>query len=222
MKHLNLTPELYDYMLDVSLREHPVLKRLREETATMSLAVMQVAPEQAQFMQFLLRLIRAKKVLELGTFTGYSALAMALALPDDGKLITCDINREWTDKAHPFWKQAEQDNKIELRIAPARQSLAALVEEGYAHSFDFIFIDADKTNYLHYYEQALQLVSPQGLIAIDNVFWDGLVIDPTNTDAQTREIRKLNALIKQDTRVHTSFLPIADGLFLVQPKMQDC
>lgn len=219
MKHLNLTPALYDYMLDVSLREHPVLQRLREDTATMSLAVMQVAPEQAQFMQFLLHLIRAKKVLELGTFTGYSALAMALALPDDGQLITCDINREWTDRAHPFWQQAGQDKKIELRIAPARTSLEALLNEGYAHSFDFIFIDADKTNYLHYYELALQLVSPKGLIAIDNVFWDGVVINLTNTDAQTREIRKLNAFIKQDTRVHTSLLPIADGLFLVQLKI---
>ena len=218
MKHLNLSPELYDYMLDVSLREHPVLRSLREETAKMRLSVMQVAPEQAQFMQLLIRLIGAKNILELGTFTGYSALAMALVLPKDGHLITCDINREWTDKALPYWEQAGMNKKIELRTAPARETLDVLLNEGKAHSFDFIFIDADKTNYLHYYEQALQLISPKGLIAIDNVFWEGAVIDPTEIGAQTREIRKLNALIKEDKRVNVSLLAIADGLFLVQPR----
>lgn len=216
MKHLNLTPALYDYMLDVSLREHPVLEALRKETSAMSLAVMQVAPEQAQFMQMLIRLIQAKNVLELGTFTGYSALAMALALPEDGHLITCDISSEWTAKAHPFWRQAGQDKKIELRLGRAQDSLDKLLDEGFAHSFDFIFIDADKTNYVTYYEKALQLVSPQGLIAIDNVFWSGAVIDEDNTNAQTRDIRKLNALIKQDERVDASLLAIADGLFLIR------
>ena len=218
MKHLNLSPKLYDYLLDVSLREHPALFALREETSKMELAIMQVAPEQAQFMQLLIRLLHAKTVLELGTFTGYSALAMALALPEDGRVITCDINTEWTDKAHPFWQQANVDKKIELRIGPARETLEQLLQTGLAHSFDFIFIDADKTNYLHYYEKALQLVSPNGLIVIDNIFWEGAVIDPNETGAQTREIRKLNALIKQDTRVNVSLLAIADGLFLVQPK----
>lgn len=216
MKHLNLTPDLYDYMLDTSLREHPVLQRLREETSKMSLAVMQIAPEQAQFMQLLIRLIRAKNVLELGTFTGYSALAMALALPDDGRLITCDINAEWTQNAPFFWQQAGQEKKIELRLGRAKNTLDQLLDDGMAHSFDFIFIDADKTNYVNYYEQALQLVSPQGLIAIDNVFWDGAVIDSNNTNAQTREIRKLNAIIKHDERVDASLLAIADGLFLVR------
>lgn len=218
MKHLNLTPALYDYMLDVSLREHPTLKALREATAPMSLAVMQVSPEQAQFMQLLIRLINAKNVLELGTFTGYSALAMALALPDDGHLITCDINTEWTKDAPWFWKQAHQENKIDLRMAPALDTMQKLLTEGRAHSFDFIFIDADKTNYLNYYELALQLVSPTGLLAIDNVFWEGKVIDEHEIGAQTREIRKLNELIKQDHRVHTSLLPISDGLFLIQVK----
>lgn len=218
MKHVPLTSALYDYMLDVSVREHPVLQALREETAKLSLAVMQVAPEQAQFMQMLIRLLRAKNILELGTFTGYSALAMSLALPNDGHLITCDISTEWTNKAHPFWQQAGQDKKIELRLGRALDTLDELLHTGFAHTFDFIFIDADKTNYLNYYEKALQLVSPHGLIAIDNVFWDGAVIDANDTGAQTREIRKLNAFIKQDERVDTSLLPIADGLFLVTLK----
>ena len=217
MKQLHLTPALYDYMLDISLREHPVLQALREDTAKMPLAIMQVSPLQAQFMQMLLRLISAKTVLELGTFTGYSALAMALALPDDGRLITCDINKEWTHKAPFFWREAQQEKKIDLRMGPALDTLNQLLNEGAAHSFDFIFIDADKTNYLNYYELALQLISPSGCIAIDNVFWEAKVIDPQEIGAQTREIRRLNAFIKQDKRVNTSLLPIDDGLFLVQP-----
>jgi len=218
MKHLNITPALYDYMLDISLHEHPVLKALREDTAHLPLAVMQVAPEQAQFMQLLIRLMRAKTVLEIGTFTGYSALAMALALPDDGHLITCDNNQEWTNRAHPFWKQANMGDKIELRLAPALQTLQHLLTDGLAHSFDFIFIDADKTNYPKYYELSLQLLKPTGLIVVDNVFWEGAVIDPQDVGAQTREIRKLNELLKHDQRVHTSLLAIADGLFLIQPR----
>ncbi|MFA5960602.1 MAG: class I SAM-dependent methyltransferase [Tatlockia sp.] len=218
MKHQNLTPELYDYMLAVSLREHPVLEALRKETSSHALACMQVAPEQAQFMQLLIKLIGAKTVLELGTFTGYSALAMALALPEDGKLITCDLNLEWTKVAHPFWKAAKQENKITLKLGPALETLDALLKEGAAGQFDFIFIDADKTNYLKYYELALQLISPKGLIAIDNIFWDGKVIDSSDTSAQTREIRRLNAHLQQDSRVDVSLLAVADGLFLIKPK----
>ena len=218
MKQPNLTSELYNYMLDVSLREHPVLRALRDETANMQLAHMQVSPEQAQFMQLLIRLVRAKKIIELGTFTGYSALAMALALPDDGQLITCDINTEWTANASQYWREAGQEKKIELRLGPALKTLEQLLADGEAGTFDFIFIDADKTNYVNYYEQALQLVSPHGLIAIDNVFWEGKVIDSNEIGAQTREIRKLNELIKQDHRVDISLLAIADGLFLVQLK----
>lgn len=218
MKQLPLTPALYEYQLDISLREHPVLKALRQETAKMPLAMMQIAPEQAQLMQLLLKLTHAKKVLELGTFTGYSALAMSLALPEDGRVITCDISQEWTKNARDFWTQAEQSHKIELRIAPAIDSLQQLLIEGHEKSFDFIFIDADKTNYLPYYEFALQLVQPSGLIAIDNIFWEGKVIDPEETGAQVREIRKLNQHIKNDKRVDISLLAIADGLFLVRPK----
>lgn len=217
MKQLSMTQELYNYMLDKSLREHPVLEALRQETSTMELANMQIAPEQGQFMQFLLRLINAKKVLELGTFTGYSALAMALALPDDGQLITCDLSKQWTANAPSYWKKAQQDHKIQLRLGPALNTLHELMQEGFEQQFDFIFIDADKTNYLNYYEMALKLIQPHGIIAIDNIFWDGLVIDPNATGGQVREIRKLNDLIKNDPRVTISLLAIADGLFLVQP-----
>ncbi|MBA3536213.1 MAG: class I SAM-dependent methyltransferase [Tatlockia sp.] len=219
MKQLNLSPALYDYMLDISLREHPVLKALREETAKMPLANMQVAPEQAQFMQLLIRLLSARKVLEIGTFTGYSALAMSLALPEDGELISCDLNAEWTAIAQHFWREAKQEQKIQLRLAPALESLNNLLKEGYKHQFDFIFIDADKTNYLNYYELSLQLISPRGLIAIDNIFWDGKVVDEQESGGQTREIRRLNQFIKEDQRVDVSLLAIADGLFLVKPRL---
>jgi predicted O-methyltransferase YrrM len=218
MKHLSLTPSLYEYMLDKSLREHAVLKALRERTATMELAAMQVAPEQAQFMQLLLRLLSAKKVLELGTFTGYSALAMALALPADGHLITCDVSEEWTSIAKPFWQQAGQDTKIHLKLGPALDTMYTLVNDGWVNQFDFIFIDADKTNYMDYYELALQLINDKGLIAIDNIFWGGSVVDPKESSAQTREIRRLNDFIKTDSRVFVSLLAIADGLFLVQKR----
>jgi predicted O-methyltransferase YrrM len=180
--------------------------------------MMQVTPEQAQFLQFILRLLGAKTVLELGTFTGYSALAMALALPEDGHVITCDINKEWTKDAPKFWQQAQQDKKINLRLAPALDTLNELIDTGFSNRFDFVFIDADKTNYLNYYELALKLIKPSGVIAIDNIFWEGKVIDDKETGAQTREIRKLNEFIKSDPRVYTSLLPISDGLFLIQPK----
>jgi predicted O-methyltransferase YrrM len=216
MKQLQLTPQLYQYMLDSSLREHPILQKLREETSKMELANMQVAPEQAQFMQWLLKLIRATTVLELGTFTGYSALAMSLALPENGKLITCDISEEWTKNTQKYWQEANQHKKIQLRIGPALETMYGLVNELGPQQFDFIFIDADKTNYLNYYELALKLIKPSGIIAIDNVLWGGNVVDKDDVSAQTREIRKLNALIKNDNRVYISMLPIADGLFLIQ------
>ncbi len=216
MKHLQLTSSLYDYMSDISLREHEVLTQLRQETEKLPLSHMQVSPEQAQFMQFLLQMLQAKKVLELGTFTGYSALAMALALPEDSQLITCDIKTEWTRLAKPFWEKAGVAHRIDLRIAPALNTLQTLLQNQEQETFDFIFIDADKTNYVEYYELALQLIRKTGVIAIDNIFWEGDVINPLDTRAQTREIRKLNLHIKHDQRVIISLLPIADGLFLIR------
>lgn len=214
-----MTDDLYEYMLSISLREHPSLAALRQTTEDLPLADMQVPPEEAQFLQWLIRLTNAKKVLELGTFLGYSALAMALALPDDGHLITCDINPEWTKYAYPFWKQAGQEKKIDLRLAPAIETMNALINDGYKDQFDFIFIDADKTNYMAYYELALHLISPQGIIAIDNIFWDAKVIEPPGFgfDAQTREIRRLNEHIRKDERVDVSLVSIGDGLFLIRP-----
>lgn len=216
MKGTSVTPELYQYMLDISLREHPVLTELRDKTAHLPLAHMQISPDQAQFMQFLIRLIGAKSILELGTYTGYSALAMALALPTDGRLITCDINNANASKAPAFWEKANQEKKIQLRIQPGLNCLKELIEEGYQHSFDFIFIDADKTNYLNYYELSLSLLSPKGILAIDNIFWNGKVIDREDSRSQTRCIRELNQLIKQDQRIDLSLLTIADGLFLIR------
>ena len=220
VKQTPLSPELYDYLLKVSLREDPILGELREDTASHDLQIMQIPPEQGQFMQFLLRLMQATLVLELGTFTGYSALAMALALPDEGRIITCDKNLNWTAKTIYYWEKAKQAHKIQLRIGPALDTLADLMAEGYAQRFDFIFIDADKANYRPYYEYALSLIRPGGLIAIDNVLWNGEVINEDIKGAQVREIRRLNAFIQQDPRVNISLLPIADGLFLIQPKPQ--
>ena len=216
MKQLCMSQALYEYVLDISLREHPTLKAQRSYTANMQLASMQISPEQAQFMQFLLKIIGAKHVLELGTFAGYSALAMALALPDDGKVITCDSNKEWTSHAHQFWQEANQSHKIELRLAPALQTLQEITDQKY--TFDFIFIDADKTNYVNYYEYAVKLIKPNGVIAIDNVLWKGKVTDQTATGAQLREIRRINQIIKNDPRVDVSLLTIDDGLFLIRKK----
>jgi predicted O-methyltransferase YrrM len=215
MKQTPLTPALFDYAEHIGLREHPSLQGLREATSHLLLANMQSPPLQAQFLQFLLRSLRAKNVLELGTYTGYATLAMALALPEDGQIITCDINEEWTKHAFPFWGSANQLQKIKLILQPALTTLETLLA---THSFDLIFIDADKTSYVDYYEYALKLIQPKGLIVIDNIFWDGKVVNPNETGAQTREIRRLNERIRQDDRVEVSLIPSGDGLFLVRLK----
>lgn len=213
---INLTSELYEYLLSKSLHEHPVLARLRDETRQLTGFQMQISPEQGQFMALLIEIMGAKKTLDIGTFTGYSALVVALALPQDGKVVTCDITEDATNVARRFWKLAGMDGKIELRLAPALTTLQALMEKGESGTFDFAFIDADKANYVHYYESALALLRPGGLIAIDNVLWSGDVADPRNQDNNTKAIRALNDFVYADKRVSISMLPIGDGLTLAR------
>lgn len=209
-----LTDRLYEYMLAQSLREPEVLRELREENLRLKEVNMQIAAEQGQFMGLLVELMGARKVLEVGTFTGYSALAMALALPEDGRLVTCDVSEEWTATARRFWRKAGVEGRIDLRLGPAVETLDGLIATGEAASFDFAFIDADKTGYDAYYERSLELLRPGGLIAIDNVFWDGAVADPAKHDPDTEAIRALNEKIHGDTRVTLTMVPVGDGLTL--------
>ncbi len=205
---------LYDYLLSVSLRESEVLQQLRQETASHPMSQMQIAPEQGQLMALLVRLMGAKKALEVGVFTGYSALSVALALPPDGKLIACDVSEEYTAIARRYWELAGVADKIDLRIAPALETLDHLLADGHANTFDFAFIDADKSNYAGYYERAIQLVRPGGLIAIDNVLWSGRVADPDVQDNRTAAIRAFNEKLHQDERILPCMVAIADGLTL--------
>lgn len=211
---INLNDTLYDYLLSVSLREPPVLRELREETARHPMSNMQIAPEQGQFMYLLIKLIRAKKTIEIGVFTGYSALWTALALPEDGRLIGCDINEEYAAIARRYWEKAGVAEKIDLRLAPALKTLDRLLDAGAAGSFDFAFIDAVKEEYPEYYEKVLKLLRPGGLIAIDNVLWEGRPADPEETEPSTLAIRRFNEKLHKDKRVDISLLPVADGLTL--------
>lgn len=211
---ITLDDATYEYLLRFSLRETEVMRRLREHTATLRYSNMQIAPEQGQFMALLARLMGARRAIEVGTFTGYSALAVASALPDDGRLIACDISEEWTAIARRYWAEAGIENKIELRLAPALQTLDRLLAEGGANGFDFAFIDADKGNYIHYYERLLQLIRPGGLITVDNVLWAGQVADPAEDGDDTIAIRAFNQHLSEDERVWLSLVPIGDGLTL--------
>ncbi|MFP4299767.1 MAG: class I SAM-dependent methyltransferase, partial [Spirulinaceae cyanobacterium] len=213
-KTISLNDSLLHYIQSVSVQESEVLKQLRIETAKQPMAVMQIAPEQGQFMSFLVQVLNAKKTLEIGVFTGYSALVVALALPPDGQVIACDISEEYTAIAQQFWQQAGVAEKIDLRLAPALETLDKLIAENHSNTFDFAFIDADKSNYSNYYEKALQLLRPGGVIAIDNVLWSGRVADPEVQDNRTKKIRAFNEKLAQDSRVKISLLPIADGLTL--------
>ncbi|MEE9317658.1 MAG: class I SAM-dependent methyltransferase [Rhodospirillales bacterium] len=215
---LVLNDTLYDYLLSVSLREPDVLRRLREETAKMPQGNMQISPEQGQFMALLAELISARRYLEIGTFTGYSALAVALALPQDGQVIACDISEEFTALARPYWEEAGVADKIDLRIAPALETLDTLIAEGEKGAFDFAFIDADKTNYQGYFQRALDLIRPGGLIAVDNVLWSGAVVDPARTDDDTEAIRAFNDRLSDDPRISLSLVPIGDGLTLARKR----
>jgi predicted O-methyltransferase YrrM len=211
---ITMTDPLYDYFSSVSLRESDLQRRLREETAQLPESGMQVAPEQGQFLALLAQVVRAKRTLEVGVFTGYSSLAIAQVLPEDGQIIACDVNRQWTDIARRYWREAGVDQKIDLRLAPAVQTLDQLIADGHAGSFDFAFIDADKSNYDAYYERALALVRPAALIAIDNVLWHGKPIDPTMQDPDTQAIRAFNMKLQQDQRISLSLVPIGDGITL--------
>lgn len=213
-----LSDQLYQYLLSVSHREPELLRRLREETAARSNASMQISPEQGQFMALLVQLMGARKTLEIGVFTGYSSLVVALALPPDGRIIACDMSEEWTSIARRYWKEAGVEQKIDLRLGHALRTLDALLRSGEAGTFDFAFIDADKQNYPGYYEKSLQLLRPGGLIAVDNVLWSGRVADPNVTDPDTGSIRSFNEELRDDDRITLSVVPIGDGLTLALKK----
>lgn len=212
--HLQITEELRSYIRQVSLREPPLMTHLREETAQMPGAGMQITPEQGQFLGLVVELIGATRALEIGVFTGYSSLAVARSLPANGKLVACDVSEEYTRVARRYWREAGVDHKIDLRIAPAVQTLDNLIVEGGEDSIDFAFIDAYKENYEVYYERVLTLLRPGGVVAVDNVLWHGRVVDANVADADTEAIRRLNAKIASDTRVSISMLTIGDGLTL--------
>jgi caffeoyl-CoA O-methyltransferase len=215
---ISLDAKLYDYLLAVSVREPRVLAELREETALLPSAGMQISPEQGQLMRLLVELMGARRCLEVGVFTGYSSTCTALAMPDGGKLIACDVSAEYTDVARRYWRRAGVEQRIDLRLGPALETLDALIAGGQAASFDFAFVDADKESYLGYYERCLTLLRAGGLLAIDNVLWGGSVADPTVTSPSTQAIRALNEHIQRDERVSISLVPIGDGLFLARKR----
>jgi predicted O-methyltransferase YrrM len=215
---LSLDDTLYAYLLNHSLREPEPLRKLRDATASHARSRMQISPEQGQFMRLLVELLDVRMALEVGTFTGYSALSVALALPPDGRLICCDVSEEFTAVGLPYWREAGVADKIDLRIAPATETLQSLIDDGLQESFDMIFIDADKENYDAYYEMGLTLLKPGGLALIDNVLWSGRVADPANMSEDTVSVRALNKKLHADDRVTMSLLPIGDGLTLARKR----
>jgi caffeoyl-CoA O-methyltransferase len=215
-KTLSLNNSLYEYILSVSLREPEVLARLRAETLQQPMSMMLSAPEQGQFLALLAQLIGARKCLEIGVYTGYSTLWVALALPHDGSVLACDVSEKWTAIARRYWEEAGVAERIDLQLAPALETLDRLLAADQAGSFDFAFIDADKENYPYYYERTLQLLRPGGLMVIDNTLWSGAVADTSRQDPETCAIRALNDLVHADDRVQMSLLPVADGLTLAR------
>ena len=213
-----ITETIYQYLCDHSLREDPILKDLRDHTYAMEERAMQIAPEQGQFMKMLVKLIGAKNAIEVGVFTGYSSLAIALALPEDGCIVACDVNPQYTSVAEKFWVSAGVREKIDLRIGPAKNTLLELINAGLTGTFDFAFIDADKINYDHYYELCLQLIRPGGLITVDNVLWGGTVSDDAINDVDTNSIRALNDKLHQDERIDLSLVPVGDGFTLAMKR----
>ena len=215
---IGLSNELRKYMLDVSFRDDEILRQLREETLTLKEAQMQISPEQGAFLSMLTKILNAKKTLDIGVFTGYSSLVVARELPNDGLVVACDTSIEWTNIAKKYWKLAGVDNKVDLHLAPAIETLEKLIEDGQGSTYDFSFIDADKINYQSYYEYSLTLVKPGGIIAVDNVLWSGQVIDESDSEPATRAIRSFNEKLYQDDRVSISMVPIGDGLTLAYKK----
>jgi predicted O-methyltransferase YrrM len=215
-RSIGLGEQLNAYLVKCGNPEHPVATKLSAFTASMPNASMQIAVEQGQMLSLLARLIGARLTLEVGTFCGYSALWVALALPADGKLVACDVSADWTAIGRKFWKEAGVDDRIELRLGPGLETLAALEKEGYAGRFDLAFIDADKEGYDEYYDRALRLVRPGGLIVFDNMLWHGTVADPQARDEGTENIRALNAKIAADSRVDKVMVPMGDGLMLAR------
>jgi len=215
---INLTEQVRDYLQATSLREEPILRQLREETAAHAGAGMQISPEQGQFMALLLKILNARRVIEVGVFTGYSSLCMALALPADGRVVACDVSEDYTKVARRYWREAGVAETVDLRLAPALETLETLVNEGGSRTYDFMFVDADKEEYLQYYEKGLQLIRPGGIIAVDNVLWGGSVADPDKLDNETEAIRQFNLHVLQDERVDISMLPVGDGLTLARKR----
>ena len=210
--------DLYDYILSVSVRDDPLLQRLQDETAQQEMAVMQIAPDQGQFLALLIQLLGVRNAIEVGVFTGYSSLCVARALPDDGRLLCCDVSREWTDIARRYWDAAGVTDRIELVLAPAIETLRSRIEADQAGQYDFAFIDADKESYDDYFECCLELLRPGGLIVFDNVLWSGRVMHAADEDAETRALDALNRKLQQDQRVDISLVPMADGLYLVRKR----
>ena len=212
---LSIDDRTYDYLCNVAINEPELLTQLREETAQLDYSVMQISPEQGQFMSLLIKLMGAKRAIEIGTFTGYSSICVANAMPDDGQLICCDTSPQWTAVAEKYWAIAGLQDKITLYTQPAEKTLEMLLDEGAQGSFDFIFIDADKQNYIKYYEMALSLLRKGGMMAVDNTLWSGAVADPDNNEPGTRAIRRFNDMVKNDQRVTKSLVTIGDGLTLI-------
>lgn len=213
---LEMSDALRDYIFRVSVRESDVLRRLRHETSALKWAGMQISPEQGQLMKLLVELLGARRAIEIGVFTGYSSLCVATALPPDGQLVACDVNEEWTAIARRYWREAGVDDRIDLRLAPALETLDALLARGDEATYDFAFVDADKESYVDYYDRCLRLVRPGGLVAFDNVLWGGKVADFSEDSASTRAIRELNERLSTDDRVTISLVPIGDGLMLAR------
>ena len=217
-RSISLTDALYQYLLDTSLREPSVLRALREETLRMTQRSMQIAPEQGQFMALVARLTGARRCIEVGVFTGYSSLVTALALPQDGRIVACDVSEEWTAVARRYWRQAGVEHKIDLRLAPALETLDAMLAAGERGRYDLSFIDADKTGYLAYYERCLELLRPGGLIMVDNTLWSGRVAELEAGDEDTQALRHFNECLHRDERIDLSLVPIGDGLTLARKR----